>query len=383
MHAAAAAAAHVSSVSLKPCRSTKDKAVIAGLSVLLVVLLCGVAWGVSTIVSMLQTEQRDAQEMASYAVPATPEELRAQAAGEDAESTALAESAPEQDSTASMSAVSAREELPTAGASSSSSAVTAGQDTADAAESDTSAAASAATDQASATLSSSTASSDQSSATSSAAVSSSSDSSATDESLLVDNPIDFAQLQKTNSDIYAWLYIPNTGINLPIVQNAFDDSYYLTHNSHREDDPYGAVYTQMANKKDFSDPVTVIYGHDTEGQLKNVHYFEDEKFFQENEKMYVYTTGHIYTYRIISAYKYDNRHILNSFDFTKLDVLQEYFDYILNPDSLLYQVRQGDDVTLDASKDKIIQISTCMLDEFHGSSRYIVTGVLVDDQLTR
>lgn len=363
-----AAAAHVGPAPSKPCRSAKDKAVIAGLSVLLVALLCGVAWGVTTIVSMLQTEQRDAQEMASYAVPATPEELRAQAAGEDTESTAWAEPASEQDSTVSTSAVSASEELPSAGASSSSSAETAGQDTGDTAESDTSASASVASDQASAT---------------SATSASSSDSSAIDESLLVDNPIDFAQLQKSNTDIYAWLYIPNTGINLPIAQNAFDDSYYLTHNSHREDDPYGAVYTQMANKKDFSDPVTVIYGHDTEGQLKNVHYFEDEKFFQENEKMYVYTTGHIYTYRIISAYKYDNRHILNSFDFTKLDVLQEYFDYILNPDSLLYQVRQGDDVTLDASKDKIIQISTCMLDEFHGSSRYIVTGVLVDDQLTR
>lgn len=38
-------------------------------------------------------------------------------------------------------------------------------------------------------------------------------------------PVDFAALQAENKDIYAWLYIPGTGINEPLVQRE-DDSYY-------------------------------------------------------------------------------------------------------------------------------------------------------------
>ncbi|MBS5450912.1 MAG: sortase [Coriobacteriia bacterium] len=217
----------------------------------------------------------------------------------------------------------------------------------------------------------------------STASSSSRDASASADALanLPDNPIDFAALQEDNEDIYAWLYIPNTSINLPVLQSPFDDAYYLTHDPDRNEDVYGSVFSQLANKKDFTDPVTVLYGHDGEGQFKNLHYFEDEEFFAQNELLYVYTPGHILTYRVVAAYKYDNRHILNSFDFADPVVLQQYYDSVLNPDSLLLNVREG--ATLDATKDKIIQLSTCMLDEFHGSSRYVVTGVLVDDELTK
>lgn len=206
-------------------------------------------------------------------------------------------------------------------------------------------------------------------------------SSAVADANLPDNPIDFATLQEDNTDIYAWLYIPNTGINLPVLQSPFDDEYYLSHDPDRNEDVYGSVFSQLANSKDFTDPVTVLYGHDGEGQFKNLHYFEDEEFFAQNEEIYVYTPGHILTYRVVAAYKYDNRHILNSFDFADPAVLQQYYDAVLNPDSLVLNVREG--ATLDATTDKILQLSTCMLDEFHGSSRYIVTGVLIDDQLTK
>ena len=38
-------------------------------------------------------------------------------------------------------------------------------------------------------------------------------------------PIDFASLKETNPDIYAWIEIPDTNVNYPIVQSADDDSY--------------------------------------------------------------------------------------------------------------------------------------------------------------
>ena len=59
---------------------------------------------------------------------------------------------------------------------------------------------------------------------------------------------------------------------------------------------------------------------------------------------------------------------------------QEYFNIVCNPDALLKNVREG--VTLDADS-KIVQLSTCMLDSSQGNSRYIVSGVLTNDQETK
>lgn len=197
---------------------------------------------------------------------------------------------------------------------------------------------------------------------------------------LVENPIDFAKLWETNIESYSWLYIPGTEVNTPVQQSQRDDSYYLTHDPAHGESLVGCAYTQLANDLDYSDPVTVIYGHDTDGVFKTLHYFEDKGFFDEHDSFFIYTPGHILTYRIISAYKYDDRHILNSFDFSRADVRSEYFASVANPDSMLKNVRAG--IELD-SESRIVQLSTCMLDEFHGSSRYLVSGVLVSDQETK
>lgn len=364
-------------------RSAKDRTIIALLIAAIVALLCGVAFGAHYLMRMYADNSAAVEEAASRAVPTTPEDLKAagdasaasdaseglsgadvRAAGSDTAGTGSGTAGADSDAAAQDDASRGEQDVRASTASQP-------EDEPGAQASDAPAQAGPAADGAS----------PSDSASSSAGASTSGDTSAAVDPNLPDNPIDFTALQKENADIYAWLYIPNTGINLPVLQNPFDDSYYLNHDAHREENLLGAVYSQIANKKDFSDPVTVLYGHDGEAQFKNLHYFEDEKFFDENDKMYVYTAGHIYTYRIVSAYKSDNRHILNTHDFTKQDVLQSYFDSVLNPDSLLLNVREG--VTLDATKDKIVQLSTCMLDEFHGSSRYIVTGVLIDDQPTK
>lgn len=194
------------------------------------------------------------------------------------------------------------------------------------------------------------------------------------------NPIDFASLIQENSDIYAWLYIPGADINTPLLQSQTDDLFYLDHDKDGKSDPYGTAFTQMANKRDFSDPVTVAYGHVNGGVFHNLHDFEDADFFKKNKEFYIYTPGHIKTYEVIAAYQYDDRHILNSFNFADESVRQQYFDSVLNPESLNKNVREG--VTLNADS-KIVQLSTCMLDSSQSNSRYIVTGLLTNDQETK
>ena len=197
----------------------------------------------------------------------------------------------------------------------------------------------------------------------------------------VQNPINFAELKEQNPEVYAWIYVPGTDVNLPVVQSTTDDNFYLNHNIDGDYAVEGAIYSQSMNAADFSDPVTVLYGHNlvNGSMFSTLHYFENEDFFAQHDTMYIYTLGHILTYKVVSAYQYDDRHILNSFDFSDPSVVRTYFDYVMAPNSLVENVRQG--VTLQTT-DKIVQLSTCTDTVNHTDTRYLVTGVLTDDQPT-
>ena len=69
--------------------------------------------------------------------------------------------------------------------------------------------------------------------------SSSAETSSAAEPELPDNPIDFATLRKKNSDIYAWITVPDTKVNYPVLQNPMDNSFYLNHNEDKEEAPSG------------------------------------------------------------------------------------------------------------------------------------------------
>lgn len=193
-----------------------------------------------------------------------------------------------------------------------------------------------------------------------------------------DTGIDWTMLRTRNPEIYAWLTVPGTDVNMPVLQHTGkDDVYYLTHNQWGEDSYIGAAFTEMQNSQSFTDPVTVIYGHDGAAIFKSLHNFEDASFFSEHDTFYVYTPAkHRLTYRIVAAYRSDDSHILNTHDFSQQSVRESYFNQVLHPADSVSHVRDGATIPDDA---KVLQLSTCMLNEFHGAHRYIVTGVLEHD----
>lgn len=198
----------------------------------------------------------------------------------------------------------------------------------------------------------------------------------------IKNPIDFTSLQKQNDEIYAWLKVDDTNVDYPIVQNSSDDSFYLKHKA--EDKSWsasGAIYTELVNHKSFNDKITVIYGHNGYGDtmFTTLHKFEKEDFFENHPYFYIYTTDRRLTYQVISAFKYDDRHIMNSFNFADTTILEEFQKYIMNPTSALKNVRTNLDIEINASS-KIVILSTCINNQ--KSSRYLVCGVMVKDEQT-
>ena len=72
--------------------------------------------------------------------------------------------------------------------------------------------------------------------------------------------VDFKALKKINPDIIAWIRIPDTSIDYPVVQGN-DDSYYLTHTFKKTEHAAGAIFLDSDNNADFSDDKNIIYGH--------------------------------------------------------------------------------------------------------------------------
>ena len=191
--------------------------------------------------------------------------------------------------------------------------------------------------------------------------------------------INWKKLKKDNSDIYSWIYIPNTKVDYPVVQPTTDnDDFYLNHNIQKKSEFAGAIYSEMQNATDYSDPVTVLYGHNMNNgsMFKTLHSFEKPDFFKKNKYIYIYMPSQKLTFKIYAAYVYDDRHILNSFDFSNKSVLEKYQKYTLNPDSMNKNTRK---VTLNKDS-KILTLSTCTNDA--ENTRYLVQGVLIKREQT-
>lgn len=198
----------------------------------------------------------------------------------------------------------------------------------------------------------------------------------------VDNPIDFAALQAQNPDVYGYMNIPNTNIDLPILFNAENDNYYLTHDIDGNSTIVGAIYTQSMNKQDFTDPVTVLYGHTLLNgtMFSELHKFEDPEFFEQNPYFTIYLPNEILTYEAMAALEYDDKHIMNTYDFTNEQVVQEFFDSMLYPESSKSLVR--DDAELKAGEDSIVVLSTCT-QPADDAKRFLLVGKLMSRQATK
>lgn len=189
--------------------------------------------------------------------------------------------------------------------------------------------------------------------------------------------VDFEDLQaNVNGDIYAWVYIPDTKIDYPVLQHPDNNSYYLKHNLDGSKGYPGCIYTENYNAKDFSDPNTVLYGHNMKNgtMFAGLHKYEDSAYFEEHPYVYIYTPENFYVYEIFAAYEYSNAHLLLNYDLDSEYGFGKYLEEIQNIRSMNYIFKDGLEVT---KKNHILTLSTCIADK--PDKRYLVQGVLLNE----
>ena len=195
----------------------------------------------------------------------------------------------------------------------------------------------------------------------------------------VEIPIDFPSLQETNPDVYAWIQIDGTVIDYPVLQSAEDDSYYLDHSWERKSAPEGAIFSQACNSKDFTDFNTVLYGHQMGDKVETMFHqlgnYLDAEFMKSHRDIVIYTPDHIRTYRVFAAVVYDDRHLIQHYNYVMDSERQDFIDSIYNSRDLRNQFCDDVEVTTTS---RILSLSTCIAAE--PSHRLLVEAVLVDEK---
>jgi len=190
--------------------------------------------------------------------------------------------------------------------------------------------------------------------------------------------VDFADLQEnTSADIYAWIYIPDTKIDYPVLQHPRDNTYYLNYNLDGSRGYPGCIYTEDYNAKDFSDPVTVLYGHNMKNgtMFAGLHRYSDSEYMEEHPYVYVYTEEELLVYEIFAAHEYSDAHILYNHDYTDEREFTGYLDEICDVRNMGNVLRE--DVEVE-SGDKILTLSTCISSK--PNNRFLVQGVLLNGE---
>ena len=116
----------------------------------------------------------------------------------------------------------------------------------------------------------------------------------------------FKGLLATNSETVAYVYIPGTQLDEPVVQTT-DNATYLDKRFDGVNEPLmGTVFMDADNKKDFSDRLTWLFGHARGSKVpdhrmfKDVNYFSRQEYFDEHPYVVIETPERKYYYEAVA-----------------------------------------------------------------------------------
>lgn len=183
---------------------------------------------------------------------------------------------------------------------------------------------------------------------------------------------DLAALKSQNADFAAWLQIPGTNVNYPVVCSDNTD-YYLTHTFNGTKSSLGTLFS--LGKTSYSAPSKniAIYGHHISGSgqkmFKPLLSYKDKEFWSEHSTIYLdslYDTG---TYRVFAVINMEH----DEWDPSTADFAssEEFMAFINRAKE---QALYDNGVTVSAS-DHILTLITCDRSYAGKDGRLVVMAV--------
>lgn len=190
--------------------------------------------------------------------------------------------------------------------------------------------------------------------------------------------IDFAALQAENPDIVAWLYIPGTAINEPILRSTEDPLFYGSHACDGREDSLGALFVQASHSDAaLSDAVTVVYGTSTAPQAPFVGLqtaFCENNALTTHSPLCLYTPAGRSAWQVFGLSVWGDKHISAAYrDFHNRLDLERFVEAVRNYRTM---TRLFDDSVSVSAQDRLLVLSA----HIPGSpeERFLVLSKLIE-----
>lgn len=177
--------------------------------------------------------------------------------------------------------------------------------------------------------------------------------------------VDFELLQEKNADVMAWVYCPDTPVNYPVVRGA-DNDYYLHRLLDGTVNKAGTIFVDCRNSVDFTDPHTIIYGHNMRdlSMFGSLYKYAKQDYYEKHPVWYINTPEKNYVVVLLAGHITDPRAELYAFKGTPEEPME-----ILQNAMGRSAFRTG--ATLEEN-DRLVTFSTC----YGSSSRFVLIGAL-------
>lgn len=174
------------------------------------------------------------------------------------------------------------------------------------------------------------------------------------------------KLSRINSDIAAWIEIPGTVINYPVVRTTEYD-YYLTHDIHKKYSKYGSIFIDERLAHNFSKCRNlIVYGHNmgrwTDVMFSSLMKYKNQDFYNRHKYVYLYMKDKTEKYKIVNI-----RETSSSSDAYKIEFSDSEYEEWINKVIPLSDNTGG--------IKKILTLSTCT----YGSERLVLHCIMAEN----
>lgn len=183
--------------------------------------------------------------------------------------------------------------------------------------------------------------------------------------------VEMETLSEEYPDVIGWIYFENEDISYPIMYSG-DNTKYLSTSYNGEKARAGAIFLDGESTPDFSDPHSLIYGHNMRdmtmfGKLR--FYKTDASYYDEHQYFQIFTKDGVYRYQIFAYEEVPDSH----------DV---FWVYGKDPEGMwdmLQDIEGGSyrQTGIEATEsDHVITLATCTSKE---DRRLIVSALRIDE----
>ncbi len=182
----------------------------------------------------------------------------------------------------------------------------------------------------------------------------------------------FDTLYSQNGDIGAYLKIPDTQIDYPVMYTPTEEEFYLRRDFTKKYSYYGTPFFETECAADGG--VNIIYGHHISGKkmFGELLYYRTQDFFDAHSEVHLYHKDGDSIYTVFAAFYTtgDDKHGIYTRGANGLYTKEEFDNYINDIKSIA--TTKNDDIDIEIG-DEILLMSTCEYSQHVG--RFVVAAV--------